>query len=116
MLDLTRQEKGVIIFLMASGLLGAGIICYKSLVNQPDIKIVSNREIDKEVKDRKVININTATKDDLMRLPGIGPAMADAIIEYRNTHGSFENVEELINVAGIGKAKLNKMKGCIKTE
>ncbi len=55
------------------------------------------------------VNINTATKEELDTLPGIGPAMADRIIEYRQTNGSFKNIDEIKNVRGIGEAKFAKM-------
>jgi competence protein ComEA len=60
-----------------------------------------------------VININTAGKDKLMTLPGIGEATAGAIIEYRELHGAFETEEELLEVSGIGEAKFNKLKDLV---
>lgn len=47
------------------------------------------------------INLNTATKEELMTLSGIGESKADAIIRYRDEHGSFQSVEELMQVNGI---------------
>ena len=56
------------------------------------------------------ININTATKDELVALPGIGPAKAQAIVDYRKAHGPFKTVEELKDVKGIGARRFEKLK------
>jgi comEA protein len=56
------------------------------------------------------ININTATAEDLGRLPGVGPATAQRIIEFRVRHGRFTSVEELTKVKGIGPKKLEKLR------
>lgn len=56
------------------------------------------------------ININTATKDELCTLPGIGDAKADSIINYRTDHGKFQNIEELKEINGIKDAVYNKIK------
>ena len=47
------------------------------------------------------LNLNTATKDDLIALPGIGPAKAQAIVEHRKTHGPFKSVDDLKQVKGF---------------
>ncbi len=57
-----------------------------------------------------LININSADKAQLDKLPGIGPAMADRIIEYRETHGAYQKAEDLKKVKGIGETKFNKLK------
>lgn len=57
-----------------------------------------------------LVNINTADEKALDALPGIGPAMAKRIIEYRETEGQFQTIEDLKKVKGIGDAKFNKMK------
>ena len=57
-----------------------------------------------------LVNINTADARLLDTLPGIGPAMAQRIIEYRETQGRFETVEDLKRVRGIGEAKFAKLK------
>lgn len=57
-----------------------------------------------------VININTATQEELDTLPGIGPATAAKIIEYRKEKGKFKQKEEIKEVSGIGEAKYEKIK------
>lgn len=56
------------------------------------------------------VNINTATAQELDTLPGIGPAKAQAIVEYRTQHGPFKSVDELDKVKGFGPALLEKIK------
>ena len=56
------------------------------------------------------VNINTASSAELEALPGIGPAKAKSIVEYRQKNGAFKSVEELKNVKGIGDAVLNKLR------
>jgi competence protein ComEA len=57
-----------------------------------------------------VVNINQADQATLETLPGVGPATAKAIIDYRTEHGRFKNVDELLNVRGIGPSKLSEIK------
>lgn len=57
------------------------------------------------------VNLNTATKDELVALPGIGPAKAQAILDYRAQHGGFKTVEELKDVKGIGAKRFERLKG-----
>lgn len=56
------------------------------------------------------VNINTANKEKLMTLPGVGETTAQKIIEYRKQNGKFKNIEELKNVNGIGESKYNTLK------
>ncbi|HZY09685.1 MAG TPA: helix-hairpin-helix domain-containing protein [Bacteroidota bacterium] len=55
------------------------------------------------------ININTGTKDELMKLPGVGEATAERIIIYRDEHGPFKSIDELMKIKGIGKKKLENL-------
>ena len=57
-----------------------------------------------------LINLNSATQAELEKLPGVGPAMAKQIIEYRQKNGGFKKVEELMNVKGIGEKSFLKLK------
>lgn len=63
-----------------------------------------------------IININTAGKNELINLPGIGEAIADRIISYRNEKKGFRKKEELMNVSGIGKKKFDKLKNYVKAD
>lgn len=59
------------------------------------------------------MNINTATAPELEELPGIGPSLAQKIIEYRQQNGPFHNLEDLLKVSGIGPAKLEQIQDLI---
>ena len=56
------------------------------------------------------LNVNTAGTAALEELPGIGPALAAAIVEHRQSHGPFASVDELVEVSGIGPAKLERIR------
>lgn len=56
------------------------------------------------------LDINTATKDELIKLNGIGEKLADRIIKYRENNGGFEAIEELANVPGIGEKTVDKLR------
>lgn len=60
------------------------------------------------------VDINTASKEVLMELPGIGEAKAEAIISYRSQHGRFERIEDLTNIEGIKNGVFEKIKDKIK--
>ncbi len=65
---------------------------------------------DSQTGKQKLININTATKEELMTLPGIGESKADAIITYRENNGPFQNVEDITNISGIKNGVYNNIK------
>jgi comEA protein len=58
-------------------------------------------------------NLNTADQAALEKLPGIGPATAKAIIEFREKNGGFKKVEELMNVKGVGEKTFLKLKDLV---
>ncbi len=79
----------------------------------PELK--PNVDTENEVKEEEteeilIVNINTAGVELLTKLNGIGPAKAQAIIDYRTTNGLFKTIEEIQNVKGIGEAIYGKIK------
>lgn len=60
-----------------------------------------------------LINLNTATLEELDALPGIGPSTAQKILDHRDENGRFNTIEEIMNVSGIGEAKFNQIKDLI---
>lgn len=60
-----------------------------------------------------VVNINTATKEELSTLPGIGDVLAQRILNYRARNGGFVSPDELMNVDGIGEKRFNDLKDLI---
>jgi len=63
-----------------------------------------------------IVNINTATPEQLEWLPGIGEARARAIVEMRKQRGGFKTVDELTEVKGIGEAAIERLRPFISTE
>ena len=72
-----------------------------------------NQNAVKSVNNDGKVDINSASEKELEKLNGVGPAIAKKIIEYRNSNGRFTTPEDLLNVKGIGSAKLEKMKSQI---
>lgn len=72
--------------------------------------------VEKEISnnsENKIININKANETDFQTLPGIGASLAGRIVEYRNSNGKFNEIEDIKNVSGIGESKYENIKNLI---
>ncbi len=92
-------------------------IVENNLSDETSLEVTKENEtnITPSLKDdtKKLISLNTATKEELMTLSGIGESKALNIINYRETNNGFKNIEELKNVSGIGEAIFEKIKSNI---
>ena len=61
----------------------------------------------------ELINLNTAGKEDLEKLPGVGPKTAQLIIDYREKNGTYKRAEDLLLIKGIGPAKYDAVKNLV---
>lgn len=77
--------------------------------NETDKNIINKSDKD----DNDIVNINTASLTELQNLSGIGKSKAEAIIKYREQNGNFKNIEELLNVDGIGEKLYEEIKSNI---
>lgn len=152
MLGFTQQEQKIVLFLVFSLVIGAGVQLYRRVVGQGQEQqlnvafieefreraaamnsdsLVSAktsqgsvnspssrqkpfsggvREAKKATGQNRKVNINSGTSAELEALPRIGPTLAKRIVEYRNKHGEFSQVRDLIKVKGIGKSTLKELK------
>lgn len=104
-------------FLVAAGLVFLGaLIILSQLSLLPHTSNTDSFSAENAVTSEYLVNINTATKSELMQIDGIGEVLADRIIAYRTKHGGFGSVGELTNITGIGEATLASITPYITTE
>ena len=85
-----------------------------TIPTSPDLSVTPQPSMSRSTPSEGVhTNINTATSQELQTLRGIGPALAQRIIEYRQTSGGFSTVDDLTNVKGIGEKTLEKIRDSI---
>lgn len=109
------QERGLVL-LIGLALLGSAVLLYS--IPEQSIAVLGNRTI--VLHDVKVlvptfvepgkINVNTATIEELVRLPGIGEVFAARIIVYREEHGPFTTLDDLVAVSGIGPRTIENIR------
>lgn len=104
MFNFTQQERQVVIFLISAALIGIGIHYLKT--ERPCRKItefIFAQDIGK-------VNLNTADKEALMSVSGIGKKLAERIIEHRQANGEFTELDEIRNIEGINNYRFEKIK------
>jgi comEA protein len=116
----TPQETKALIFLVAALLVGSGITWYKRTHPQfaPELKLETREAgLPSQVEPPSTlqeetgkINLNQASEAELERLPGVGPTLSRRIVEYRIINGPFHQVEEIMQVAGIGPKTFERIK------
>ena len=79
----------------------------RKAVEAVPVSVQTEREVPREelAPEPLLVDINTAGTEELALLPGIGPSLAERIVEYRQEHGSFETIEDIMKVSGIGEGK-----------
>ena len=110
----SREQKIFYIILGIYLLLCVGLFAFHKLSGRAAYVsvsvITSEQPAAQAMSDKLLININTATAEELTALDGIGEKTAENIIEYREKNNGFLDIEELMEVSGIGEAKFNKIK------
>lgn len=87
--------------------------CICPMINNVSLFDEAVTNLDGIIIDTGKVSLNSATKEELMTLPGIGESKANLIIEYRENNNGFKTIEEIMNVKGIGKSMYEKIKGYI---
>jgi competence ComEA-like helix-hairpin-helix protein len=134
-LALTKTERNVILFLLTTMIIGSAIRLYQaafpasekfdyrasdstfavlSAMSEDSVNAASRSIANGEESEK--LNINTATEEQLIDLPGIGKVTAERILEYRKEIGKFTTVEDLLAIKGISKNKLERLSPMITTQ
>ncbi len=132
----TKNEQRIFLFLSVVFIAGVSVKAYRAYVAPPQVRQFDYTVPDKEFEERskyltsapppkgtddttnntagrsvkKTVNLNTATKEELVVLPGIGESTAEQILIYRDEHSEFSSVEQLRKIKGIGPKKFEKLR------
>lgn len=117
---MNKKEEIVIIFLSIYFILGGFLVLLRRNKEKEVFalqkEIINNERVVTEgslKKESYWININKASKEELIRLPGIGEKIAQRIIQYREKNGKFKSKLELLKIKGIGKKRLAQIENFI---
>ncbi|MFH0771955.1 MAG: helix-hairpin-helix domain-containing protein [Candidatus Omnitrophota bacterium] len=112
----------MLIALSALAVLGLAVLGYRNYFCRPKFKVISNGlkpiagDYENIIKRKNEVNINTADANKLQILSGVGPKLAEEIVNYRDSHGLFLLKEDLMKVKGLGPKKFEGMKEYILLE
>jgi competence ComEA-like helix-hairpin-helix protein len=137
-LNLTRQEQGVVLFLLFSLLVGSIVEVFdkptRTITAENEALVNEFLEISQRLREEEemagaeadslsevpggftVLDLNSASVSELMELPRIGPVVASRIIEYREKNGKFMNVSDLTKVKGVGSVTLRRIESLVTVE
>lgn len=121
---LTGTERKVLLFLVGTLVIGLGLRFFRATApaetfdysaSDSTFAVLSEQLENEETvaedgSQEGKLNINTATKTQLMKLPGIGEVTAERILLYREEQGKFKSLEELLTIKGISDRKLNQLR------
>ena len=117
------ERREILLWAAAAGLLTAVGLC--AVISAPDFapaeRVVYSRPpytasapLSSTVEEK--INLNTASRAELLQISGIGDVTADKILAYRDSHGGFHSLEELLQVDGIGEKQLEEWRPYLTVE
>ena len=119
-LNFTPQESKALLFLLAALMVGSGIILYQRTHPgfAPQLKLEKNdvdsageiEYLSSSGQEEIAIDLNRATAAELQLLPGVGPALSRRIVEYRESQGEFDRIEDVMQVSGIGPRTFEAIK------
>lgn len=101
----TEQERRTLVILGGSALVGLSVVVWQQ--RRPAISVAQGppppyAQWEGRLRQARLVDVNHATAEELVRLPNIGPSLAERIVAYRTQHGAFRAPEQLREVPGIG--------------
>ena len=119
-MERAKMFSGAYFFMFLLTLAFLGSLAYLTLRGEDitetdDYTVAVERSVPAEeiVPEKKLLDINSATAEELQQLMGIGPVLAQAIVDYRAEHGAFASIDELLEISGIGESKLDNIRSDI---
>jgi len=120
----TIQERFILVILSVLLLAGATVLYLRhsrplnkiTIIEQGIKEQLTLKQVEEALKEKSMVDINIAEIEELASVPGIGPTLSVRIVKYRDACGPFYNKNDLLDVPGIGRKKLEKITEYIKIE